>query len=117
MRSQTKSGSHLKGDKGYQSRSWGHLRENYAGKYNNMIGKAPYVPTKKITKRSKKSIESNTGNKFTRLYVNFESFENMTEHDLIPRQTPVQYSEKLLKSVGNATIPVKKSLERAKMFK
>ena len=68
-------------------------------------------------KRSKKSIESNTGNKFTRLYVNFESFADMTEHDLLPRQTPVQYSEKLLKSVGNATIPVKKSLERAKMFK
>ena len=69
-------------------------------------------------KRSKKSIESNTGNKFTRLYVNFESFADMTEHDLIPRhKTTVQYSEKLLKSVGNATIPVKKSLERAKMFK
>ena len=69
-------------------------------------------------KRSKKSIESNTGNKFTRLYVNFDSFENMTEHDLVPRKTPTpQYSEKLLKSVGNATVPVKKSLERAKMFK
>ena len=69
-------------------------------------------------KRSKKSINSNTGNKFTRLYVNFESFADMTEHDLIPRQTPTpQYSEKLLKSVGNATVPVKKSLARAKMFK
>ena len=69
-------------------------------------------------KRSKKSIESNTGNKFTRLYVNFDSFENMTEHALVPRKTPPpQYSEKLLKSVGNATVPVKKSLERAKMFK
>ena len=69
-------------------------------------------------KRSKKSIESNTGNKFTRLYVNFDSFETMTEHDLIPRhKTTVQYSEKLLKSVGNATISVKKSLARAKMFK
>ena len=69
-------------------------------------------------KRSKKSIESNTGNKFTRLYVGFDSFETMTEHDLIPRQAPtLQYSEKLLKSVGNATISVKKSLARAKMFK
>ena len=68
-------------------------------------------------KRSKKSINSNTGNTFTRLYVNFESFADMTEHDLIPRQTPTpQYSEKLLKSVGNATVPVKKSLERAMMF-
>ena len=76
-----------------------------------------YVSEKDNQMRSKKSINSNTGNKFTRLYVNFDSFENMTEHDLIPRQTPVQYSEKLLKSVGNATIPVKKSLERAKMFK
>lgn len=107
-RSQTKSGSHLKGDKGYQSRSWGHLRENYASKYNNMIGKAPYVPTKKIAKRSKKSIESNTGNKFTRL----------SAQDLTPRNVPQpQYSEKLLQSVGNATVPVKKSLERVKMFK
>ena len=77
-----------------------------------------YVSEKDNQMRSKKSINSNTGNTFTRLYVNFDSFETMTEHDLIPRhKTTVQYSEKLLKSVGNATISVKKSLARAKMFK
>ena len=65
--------------------------------------------------RSKKSINSNTGNTFTRLYM--KDIADLQPEDLVPRRRPQQYSEKLLQSVGNATVPVKKSIERAKMIK
>jgi hypothetical protein len=75
----------------------------------------------KTSPRSKKAINSNTGHTFTRLYVGFDSLDTMTEHDLVPRKKPEpQYTpaqRKLMASVGTATIPVKISIERAKMFK
>jgi len=74
---------------------------------------------KKIAKRSKKSIESNVGNKFTRLYVGFDALDSMTVHDLIPRKQSITYTAAQLKrmqSVGNATIPVSVSLRKVRGY-